>query len=78
MNKVGGSSTPTPAPVDNSIHVGDKVTLTNWVDWNGTRLAQTRDFYYVSELNGKRAVLRADSMGGAVYAAVSTDNLRKV
>lgn len=76
LNKVG-EATPTPAPVDNSIKVGDKVTLTNYVDYNGTRLMKTRDFYYVSELKGKRAVLRADSTNGAVYAAVNTDNLRK-
>lgn len=80
LNKVGGDApAPAPAPAPStSINVGDRVTLTNWVDWNGTPLRQTRDFYYVSELSGKRAVLRADSMGGAVYAAVSTDNLRKV
>lgn len=72
-----GGGTPAPAPVDNSIHVGDRVIPTNFVDWNGTHLMKTRDFYYVAELNGKRAVLRADSMSGAVYAAVSTDNLRK-
>lgn len=67
---------PTPTPTD--IKVGDTVTLTTWVDYNGTPLAKTRDFYFVSELNGNRAVLRADSMTGAVYAAVNTANLKKV
>lgn len=51
---------------------------TTWVDYNGTPLAKTRDFYFVSELNGNRAVLRADSMTGAVYAAMNTANLKKV
>lgn len=76
LNKVG-ESTPTPAK-DNTIRVGDKVTLSNYVDYNGTHLVKTRDYYYVSELNGNRAVLRADSANGAVYAAVNTSNLRKV
>lgn len=76
LNKVGGS-TPTPAPADTGIKAGDKVTLTNYVDYNGTPLMKTRDFYYVSELNGDRAVLRADSINGAVYAAVNKANLRK-
>lgn len=62
-----------------SIKVGDKVTLNNWVDANGTRLRQTRDYYYVSQLLGDRAVLRADNAtNGAIYAAVYISNLRKV
>lgn len=65
---------PTPAP----IKVGDKVTLTNWVAYDGTPLAKTRDFYYVYQLNGDRAVLTADSMGGTVYAAVNVNNLQRV
>ena len=73
LKKVGG----TPAP-STGIKVGDKVTLTNWVAYDGTPLMKTRDYYYVSELSGKRAVLRADSMSGTVYAAVNTANLRKV
>lgn len=71
--KTGG----TPAP-SGAIGVGDKVTLTNYVDYNGTPLKKTRDFYYVTQLNGDRAVLNADSMTGPVYAAVNTRNLRKV
>lgn len=69
---------PAPAPAPSGISVGDKVTLKNWVDYNGTRLAKTRDFYYVSEISGNRAVLRADSMSGAVYCAANTNNLTKV
>lgn len=67
---------PTPTPTD--IKVGDTVLPKDWVDYNGTPLTQTRDFYFVSELNGDRAVLRADSMDGTVYAAVRTSNLKKV
>lgn len=75
LKKVGDS--PAPAP-SGSIKVGDKVTLTNWVDYNGTRLAKTRNYYYVMQLSGDRAVLTADSMSGPVYAAVNVKNLKKV
>ena len=75
LTKVGGG--PAPAPVG-PISIGDRVTLKNWVDYNGTPLYQTRDFYYVSEISGDRAVLRADSIGGIVYAAVNVNNLTKV
>lgn len=68
---------PTPAP-STGINVGDKVTLKTWVDYNGTPLRQTRDFYFVSQINGDRAVLNADSVNGAVYAAVNVNNLTKV
>ena len=81
-NKINGEQpapAPEPAPAPSTgINVGDKVTLRDWVDYNGTRLVKTRDFYYVSEINGNRAVLRADSMNGAVYAAANTDNIVKV
>lgn len=77
LNKIGGGSTPTPAP-SGTIRVGDKVTLKNWVDYNGTKLAKTRNYYYVMQLAGNRAVLTADSINGAVYAAVNVNNLRKV
>ena len=71
--------TPTPTPTPTvDFKVGDTVTLTNWVDYSGRALMKTRDYYYISELNGDRAVLRADSMSGAVYAAVKTSNLKKV
>lgn len=79
LKKVGGPDpTPAPAPTPAPIKVGDKVTLKNWVDYNGTPLRKTRDFYYVMQLNGDRAVLTADSMNGAIYAAVNVNNLRKV
>ena len=68
----------TPAPAPGSIEVGDKVLPIKWVAYDGTPLMKTRDFYYVSEINGDRAVLRADSMSGTVYAAVCTNNLRRV
>lgn len=62
-----------------TIKVGDKVTLKNWVDAYGTRLKQTRAHYYVSQILGDRAVLRADNAtNGAIYAAVNLNNLRKV
>ena len=74
LNKVGSSSSGSSS----TIKVGSKVTLTKWVDYNGTPLLKTRDYYYVSQLSGNRAVLTADSMNGTVYAAVNTANLRKV
>ena len=76
LQKVGGN--PAPAPAPSGISVGDRVTLKNWVDYYGTPLMKTRDYYYVSELNGDRAVLTADSMNGTVYAAVAKSNLVKV
>lgn len=76
--KVGDGPAPTPAPTPDKIKVGDKVTLIKYVDYYGTPLAKTRDFYYVMQLNGNRAVLTADSMSGPVYAAVNVNNLRKV
>ena len=66
-----------PAPVK-PIKVGDKVTLKNWVAYDGTPLKKTRDFYFVTQLNGDRAVLNADSMSGPVYAAVNVNNLKRV
>ena len=78
LKKVGDTPAPAPTPEPTKIQVGDKVTLTNWVDYTGTPLRKTRDFYYVMQLNGDRAVLTADSMNGTVYAAVNVANLRKV
>lgn len=67
---------PTPTPAT-SLKIGDKVVPTKWTDWNGNSLAKTRSFYYLSELKGNRAVLRADSMTGTVYAAMNVANLKK-
>lgn len=74
----GQPATPEPTPTGTDIKVGDTVIPATWVDYNGTTLAKTRDFYFVSELNGNRAVLRADSMTGAIYAAMNAANLKKV
>ena len=60
---------PTP-----SFKVGDKVTLKNWVDYNGKKLKKTHDYYTISEIKGSRAVLKS---GNTVYAAVNTANLKK-
>lgn len=69
---------PTPTPTPSSFNVGDKVTLKSWVDYNGTPLRQTRDYYFISQINGDRAVLTADSVNGTVYCAANTNNLVKV
>lgn len=69
---------PAPTPTPTGIKVGDKVTLKSWVDYNGTPLAKTRAYYFVNQINGDRAVLTADSMHGAIYAAVKVNNLVKV
>lgn len=73
LTKVDGA----PAP-STDFAVGDKVTLVNWVDYNGTPLRKTRDFYYIYQINGDRVVLTADSPRGTIYAAVNKNNLRKV
>lgn len=74
-NKInGGSPAPAPTPSGN-FKVGDKVLPINYVDYNGTPLIKTRDYYTISEINGDRAVLVSD---GVVYAAVNTNNLKKV
>lgn len=78
LSKVGEPS-PAPAPAPSEgIKAGDKVELTAYVDYAGTPLVKTREYYYVSEVVGDRAVLRADSMSGVVYAAVNTGNLKKI
>jgi hypothetical protein len=60
------------------ISVGTRVLPISWVDYNGKVLKKTRNFYFVQQINGDRAVLVADSMKGAVYAAINTKNLRIV
>ena len=69
--------TPTPTPTPSGFKPGDKVTLKSWVDYNGTPLKKTRNYYFVGEINGNRAVLRADSINGPVYCAANTANLTK-
>lgn len=66
-----------PTPPAPGFKVGDKVTLTKWVAYDGTPLKKTRDFYFVSQISGDRAVLNADSVNGVVYAAVNTKYLVK-
>ena len=78
INGQGPAPTPTPTPTPSGFKVGDKVTLKKWVDYNGTALKKTRDYYFISEINGDRAVLRADSVNGTVYCAANTNNLTKV
>lgn len=81
LNKVGSSPAPAPKPAptpSTGIKRGDKVTLKNWVDYNGKKLVKTRAYYYVMQLVGNRAVLAADRVNGPIYAAVNKNNLRKV
>lgn len=72
LNGDGPSPIPTPT---GDFKVGDNVTPIKYVDYNGTPLIKTRDYYTLSEINGDRAVLTS---GGVVYAAVNTNNLVKV
>ena len=74
INGGGPAPTPTPTPTGD-FKVGDNVLPINYVDYNGTPLMKTRDYYTISQLNGDRAVLTS---GGVVYAAVNTNNLKKV
>lgn len=76
-NKINDNPAPAPAPepVATEIQVGDKVLPNEYVDYYGTRLVQTRDYYDVSEINGDRAVLTS---GGIIYAAMNVNNLHKV
>lgn len=83
LTKVGNSApapkpTPKPTPAPAGISVGSRVTLTKWVSYEGVRLMKTRPYYFVSQINGKRAVLRANSVKGPIYAAVNVNNLRRV
>lgn len=70
----GGGPAPTPTPTGD-FKVGDNVRPIKYVDYNGTPLVKTRDYYTISQINGDRAVLTS---GGVVYAAVNTNNLQKV
>lgn len=76
INSGGPAPTPAPAPTPTGgFKVGDNVLPIKYVDYNGTPLVKTRDYYTISEINGDRAVLAS---GGVVYAAVNTNNLVKV
>lgn len=70
----GGGPAPAPTPTG-GFKVGDNVLPINYVDYNGTPLMKTRDYYTISQISGDRAVLTS---GGVVYAAVNTNNLKKV
>lgn len=68
-----GVPTVTEPETKHDFKVGDWVTLTKWVDYNGTPLLKTANEYKISEINGNRAVLMS---GNSVYAGVNTDNLK--
>lgn len=79
FDEMAGSGAPAPTPPAPSapagFAVGDRVAPTALVDYNGTRLVSYHDGYTITELTGDRAVL---SVGGVVWAALNTGNLRKV
>lgn len=82
-NKINGQPTPAPTPTPtptptSGFAVGDKVVPKTFVDYNGTRLLKTRDFYFINSISGNRAVLAADRVNGPIYAAMNTNNLNKV
>ena len=67
-----------PKPTQ-AISKGCKVVPIQYIAYNGVRLRQTRDFYYVqSDPVGSRVVLCADSPSGVVYAAMRLSNLKKI
>lgn len=76
-NKLKGDGS-TPAPAPTTIGIGSRVALINWIGYTGNALKKTRNFYFVKQITGDRVVLVADSMKGAVYAAVKKNNLRIV
>lgn len=61
-----------------TITTGSRVLPISWKDYNGKTLVKTRDYYFVKQISGDRAVLTADSLNGPVYAAVKLSDLRKV
>ena len=63
---------PTPEP---EFKVGDKVVPITLVDYYGTPLVQYDPYYTITQINGDRAVLSAR---GAVWAAMNTNNIKKV
>lgn len=62
-----------------TIKVGDKVEPIKNVSYSGNRVVRWDEYYYVTELVGKRAVLGAKRGNKMVtWCAMNTDNLRKV
>ena len=62
-----------------TIKVGDKVEPIKDISYSGNRVKRWDEYYFVTELVGKRAVLsakRGNKM--VVWCAMNTDNLRKV
>lgn len=66
--KLGGGTS-------DEFHVGDTVVPILLVDYYGTPLVQYDNSYTITELNGNRAVLSAR---GQIWAAMNTNNIRKV
>jgi len=69
---LGVGSTPN-APQGGIFAVGQRVTVANPIDVNGTRLG-TSGVYDVMQVNGNRIVI---GRGGAVTAAINSSNLRR-
>lgn len=70
LSKVSEASAPRP-----SIHVGDRVRVTNAVTYNGQSFKTWYDTYTVMELKGDRAVI---GVNGTVTAAINVSNIAKV
>ena len=69
---------PAPQPEPVKFAVGDRVKPIKKVDYNGRKLVQYDDFYYITELKGDRAVLSAKRNGKyIVWAAMNTNNITK-
>lgn len=61
------------------IRVGDRVEPIKNVSYSGNKVIRWDEYYYVTELVGKRAVLAAKRNGKLVtWCAMNVDNLRKV
>lgn len=79
LTKVQATPTPKPTPKPETFKVGDKVVPLKLVDYNGKHLIQYDHHYYITELKGNRAVLRANRNGKYyVWAALNTNNIKKI
>lgn len=68
-----------PTPTPSEFKVGDKVVPITLVNYTGTRLIQYDPYYYITELNGDRAVLSAlRNDKYYVWAAMNTNNIKKI